>query len=81
MATLVPAYGRQCKTIKDCLDAINQRKDFVFHQIGHRDDGRYICLSELESGHTYTVRYANNTKVTSVRVKLSDGKKTAVRAY
>ena len=66
--TLTPAYGRDYRSAKDVKSAFNEGVDFNFLCFGHRDNGRYVNLTQLKLGTRVTLRYKRLTCATVVQV-------------
>ena len=62
MATLTPAYGRDYKSKKEVIAALESNKDFIYNDITSPWSGKPYSLSDLPRG-SYTVRYKSNRQV------------------
>lgn len=66
--TLIPAYGRDYKSIKEVKEAFNAGKDFEIASIGP-NCGRYVNKSQLVGKERFVmIRYARLTKVVKVEL-------------
>jgi hypothetical protein len=66
--TLVPAYGRDYKSVKEVKAAFEAGNDFEIASIGP-DCGRYVNRPQLVGlERSVMIRYAKLTKVVEVKV-------------
>jgi len=66
LLTLLPAYGRDYKSVKSIINDLNGSKDFV---ISHT--GQYINkpqFKELQIS-SFNVRYDQQRKITNIKIK------------
>jgi len=57
--TLTPAYGRDYKSKKDAIDALESGKDWL-----SQPHGKPCGISDIPLGATVTLRFGNLRKVT-----------------
>ena len=62
MITLTPAYGKDYKSKKAVVEALESGADFIINELGHRYDGKPCHASDL-AGETVKVRYGGLRKV------------------
>ena len=67
--TVIPAYGRDYRSVKDVTADFDANKDFLICDVASRFDGRYINKEQLSAGDVLAVRYAGNRKQTECKVK------------
>jgi hypothetical protein len=65
--TLTPAYGRDYKSKKEVIEALNQKLDFYAIDVACGRNG-YINLPQMPDGE-YSVRYKKLTQVCIIKVK------------
>jgi hypothetical protein len=78
---LIPAYGRDYRSKAAVLADWNAGNDFKIEDVSSPHDGRYVNKADTEkypdlAGLTLTVRYANLTRVTTIKVPAGDDPKT-----
>jgi hypothetical protein len=69
--TLVPAYGRDYKTLKEVLQDWNSGKDFVIQDFFSRWDGKPVNRQDVEREGAETsvmVRYRNQTQIAMIKL-------------
>jgi hypothetical protein len=64
--TVVPAYGRDYKSIKDVRAAWDAGKDFQITDLFSGNDGRYVNKAD-SGGMTIMARYSKLRKITKVQ--------------
>ncbi len=69
--TLIPAYGRDYKSIKQVKHDWSADKDFRICDMSCADDGRYINKTDAEGSDIkrVVIRYQRLTKQTFIEVK------------
>ena len=67
--TVIPAYGRDYRSVKDVMADFDANKDFMISDMASRFDGRYINKEQLSAGDILAVRYDNKRKQTECKVK------------
>jgi hypothetical protein len=65
--TLIPAYGRDYKSVKAVKDDWAADKDFRISDMSSPDNGRYINKQDAPNG-TYNIRYNKLSKVCVIKV-------------
>lgn len=70
MTTLVPAYGRDYKSVAAVKADWDANKDFVIEDVSHESNGKPINKSQAtQLGGIYNIRYNQLRKVTVVHTK------------
>lgn len=69
MPTLTPAYGRDYKSKKACIEALEEGKDFVYNDVGSPWDGKMCSVRDFPKDTQLQVRYGNLRKVLIYIVK------------
>jgi len=64
--TLIPAYGRDYKSVKAIKEDWNAGKDFLIAQYGHPYDGKAANKSDMK-GVVVSIRYSKMRKVTIIQ--------------
>jgi ribosomal protein L37AE/L43A len=59
---LVPAYGRDYRSVAEVKAALLANLDFRVFNLHDADDGRYVNLEQIKPGTEIWVRYARLTK-------------------
>ena len=64
--TLLPAYGRDYKSVKSIINDLNALKDFI---VSHT--GQYINKPQLKELNisSFNVRYYQQRKITNIKIK------------
>ena len=61
---LVPAYGRDYKSLAELKAGLRKGHDFLIQDISSKWNGKYVNLKQLiESGSDATIRYLKLTRV------------------
>ena len=66
--TLIPAYGRDYKSVKAVKADWEAGKDFRIADMSSPDDGRYANKDQFAKGTRVGIRYARLTKQTFITV-------------
>lgn len=68
--TIIPAYGRDYKSIKAVKADWEANKDFQIADMSSPDDGRYVSKIDLSGSNidTVKVRYGKLAKVTTIKI-------------
>lgn len=66
--TVVPAYGRDYKTLEEALKDWNEEKDFLIADASCPWDGAYVNKPQLSPGDRVKIRYNKRTQAKMVTV-------------
>ena len=71
MKTLVPAYGRDYKNVKDVKTDWNDKKDFLIADFFDKYDGKPINITDCKSAgiKSVMIRYNRLMKTTVIKIK------------
>lgn len=67
--TLVPAYGRDYKSIKAVKEAWEDNKDFIIMDISSLYNGSTISKSCAPPDTTFNIRYSKLRKIVAIKPK------------
>ena len=70
MNQIIPAYGRDYKTIKAVKADFDANKDFIVADFSDRYDGKPVNKSDIKSTGqtTILIRYSQLRKITNVKM-------------
>jgi hypothetical protein len=68
--TLIPAYGRDYKSVKAMKADFDANKDFIVADLSDRYDGKPVNKADLQSigQSSIMIRYSNLRKISNVQI-------------
>jgi hypothetical protein len=70
MLTIVPAYGRDYKSLETVINDLRANRDFIVHDIGSTEFGRYVNLAAMRDVgiHQVRVRHGGLRRVSVINI-------------